>query len=146
MRTIFILIILSISGFEIFAQAGVIKYDVDTVIFNKKVGDSYISDSISARILCSKMPFSYEKAIEGFRHESNKNIVILDKSEFKNGNKRISYKKGKLLEGAIELIIECYLIEWDDKISIFMSGIYASKYETLLGAKIAIAAKSVRLE
>ncbi|OYU96563.1 MAG: hypothetical protein CFE21_09265 [Bacteroidetes bacterium B1(2017)] len=146
MRTVILIFLFTFSCFKTIAQELVIKYDVDTVIFNKKVGDSYLSDSTSAKIVCIKFPVSYDKSLEGFRHESNKNIVLIDKGEFKNGKKRISYKKGKLLEGKDEFMVKVYLIELNDISSLIISGIYPSKYEELLGDKIEIAAKSVKIE
>jgi len=145
MRIILTLLIFYISNSIVLGQTGIIKYDVDTSIFNKRFGDNYISDSISAKIICIKLPFTYDKSIEGFRHESNKKIVILFKDEYKIKNKRISYKKGKILEGDIESLIESYFIELDDKTTILLTGIYPSKYEQLLEKKIEAAAKSMRI-
>lgn len=146
MRLLLLVLILLLSPFNKALGQRELVYDVDTLVFNKKTGNSYFSESTGARLICTLLPMNYEKSLPGFQHQSNMNIVLIEKNDFLFFDRRISHKKGQLTEEGTISIIDAYLVEIDSTQSVVLNTSYNILDQKIIDDAAGKAAKSVRLK
>ena len=128
-----------------FSQTASIDLELDTTIFNNRHGNIYTSDSIDADVTCMFMPFGFEKAKQGFEHESNPSIKVLDMVELDSIDRRVLFKKGELEQPNNNLIIEGYLIEYKTEQTLMVIAKYLKKDSEIIGNQIEVAIRNLKL-
>lgn len=122
-----------------------INLSVDSLIFNKKVGTTYLSDSTGASILCMIMPMTYEQLLPGMQHESNDQTEVLEHYRTTFGDKQTYVKKGRVFGQSDTIMVEGYLIEISSSKCLMVTGRYDASQIRTIGDSIERAAKSATL-
>lgn len=153
MRELIIFAALFLCSIQVFGQDTIalpfgqddINLSVDSLIFNKKVGATYLSESTGASILCMIMPMTYKQLLPGMQNESNDQAEVVEQYETTFGDKRTYVKKGRVVGQSDTIMVEGYLIEISSSNCLMVTGKYDASQIKTIGDSIEKAAKSVTL-
>ena len=142
-----ILLTITAAFLSTFVQGQDIKIDIDSSFFNKKTGNVYYSDATGAKMNVILLPISYDNSLKSVQNQSNKDIRIIEKGEFKhNGGNRIYFKKGDGIrndknENEMMLV---FLIENSTNQSIMISVLYKPEYDKLVAEQVDRIVRSIK--
>jgi len=123
-----------------------IQLEVDTLLYPKKVGNFYSSESPEAMIMSMVSPEPLEKLKMDFKKEhSRKDVTILGNGEFVENGKTIIFQKGTMKKEGKKYAFETYALKADEKRTILVVGYYDLRAKKTYGFTIKKAASSANV-
>ncbi len=123
-----------------------IQLEVDTLLYPKKVGNFYSSESPEAMIMSMVAPEPLEKLKEDLKNEPSRNdVTITENGEFIKNGKTFIFQKGTMKKEGNKYIFETYALKADEKRTIMVVGYYDPKAKNKYGDTIKKAAVSAKL-
>jgi hypothetical protein len=125
-----------------------VNIDVDTTIFNKRIGNFYLAGENNAAIIpVLAPPGQFKTAEDFFKIDSGKmGFTVNDKGKYKENDREIWYQKGMVEQFDKQLLFHLYAIRTDEKNTILIAGIFLPENEKELAVIIKKAAASAVLK